>query len=103
MNYILLLISYSKVTNKLCLQNGNVIHFTVMDHDLMWSNDFEGEAFLDISTIPGVCGELSDGCNDLKHAELFLIHPKGNPDMANDKLFMYSQQMNDMFLFRLSK
>ena len=61
----------------LCKVPGTVIHFTVMDHDLMWSNDFEGEAFIDLSTVPGLRGELGDGgYRDLKIFELNLLHPK---------------------------
>lgn len=54
-----------------------MIHFTVMDHDLVFSNDFEGEALLDITTLPGVKGDLGEGgYKDLKYVELPLIRPK---------------------------
>lgn len=63
---------------KSCFQAGNVIHFTVMDHDLVWSNDFEGEAFLELQSLPGVRNDLGEGgYKDLKYTELFLIRPKG--------------------------
>lgn len=45
-----------------------------MDHDLVWSNDFEGEAFLQINKLPGVDPEAT---NELKQIELALTHPKG--------------------------
>ena len=48
-----------------------------MDHDLVFSNDFEGEAFLDITALPGVRGDLGEGgYKDLKYTELSLIRPK---------------------------
>lgn len=54
-----------------------MIHFTVMDHDLMWTNDFEGEAFMDLLSIPGLHGDLGDGgFQDLKQIELWLMQPK---------------------------
>ena len=65
---------------KLCLQPGSVIHFTVMDHDLVWSNDFEGEAFLELANVPGIRSDLGDGgYKDLKFVELILIQPKAYP------------------------
>ena len=60
------------------MHSGNVIHFTVMDHDLVWSNDFEGEAFLELQSLPGVRTDLGEGgYKDLKYTELFLTRPKG--------------------------
>lgn len=56
--------------------SGGYIHFTVMDHDLMWSNDFEGEAFLDISKISGINND-NRPLDELKAIELALTHPKG--------------------------
>ena len=48
-----------------------------MDHDIMWSNDFEGEAFIELSQVPGVKSELGDSLADLVPIELYLTHPKG--------------------------
>ena len=49
-----------------------------MDHDLVWSNDFEGEAFLELQSLPGVRTDLGEGgYKDLKYTELFLTRPKG--------------------------
>jgi hypothetical protein len=47
-----------------------------MDHDLMWSNDFEGEAFLEISKITGIYND-NRASDELKQIELALTHPKG--------------------------
>ena len=41
----------------------------------MWSNDFEGEAFLQICKLPGVHPE-SRTFEELKQFELALTHPK---------------------------
>ena len=69
---------FSKIPEKLCLQQGNVLHFTVMDHDLMWSTDFEGEAFVELASIPGIKSDLSEASfKDIKLYELCLIQPKG--------------------------
>ena len=68
------------MTEKECKLSGGIIHFTVMDHDLMWSNDFEGEAFLEISKLPGIPNEsMNDSrpLDELKQIELSLTHPKG--------------------------
>ena len=69
----------SKIPEKLCLQSGGVLHFTVMDHDLLsWSNDFEGEGFLELAVLPGVKGDIGEGAyKNLKYTELNLIQPKG--------------------------
>lgn len=67
----------SKVPEALCLKAGTIIHFTVMDHDLVWTNDFEGEAFLELNSLPGVHGDLGqNGYKNLKYVELPLIRPK---------------------------
>jgi len=48
-----------------------------MDHDLVWSNDFEGEAFLELYSVPGFKNDLGDGgYKDLKYLELNLIRQK---------------------------
>ena len=71
---------FSRLTEKECNLSGGVIHFTVMDHDLMWSNDFEGEAFLDMSKVIGIPNESSSEnrpLDELRQIELALTHPKG--------------------------
>ena len=75
-----LLVFSSRLTEKECSLPGGIIHFTVMDHDLMWSNDFEGEAFLEICKLSGIPNELNNDnrpLDDLKQIELSLTHPKG--------------------------
>jgi hypothetical protein len=50
-----------------------------MDHDLMWSNDFEGEAFLEISKLSGISNDSNSDnrpLDELKQIELSLTHPK---------------------------
>ncbi|CAF1576139.1 unnamed protein product [Adineta ricciae] len=68
-----------RLTEKECNLSGGVIHFTVMDHDLMWSNDFEGEAFLDMSKVIGIPNESNSEnrpLDELRQIELALTHPK---------------------------
>ncbi|CAF4370314.1 unnamed protein product, partial [Rotaria sp. Silwood2] len=65
-----------RLTEKECNLSGGIIHFIVMDHDLMWSNDFEGEAFLEIWKITGVNND-NRAVDELKQIELALTHPKG--------------------------
>ncbi|CAF4554622.1 unnamed protein product [Rotaria sp. Silwood1] len=68
-----------RLTEKECTLSGGFIHFIVMDHDLMWSNDFEGEAFLEISKLPGIPNDSTNDCrslDELKKIELPLTHPK---------------------------
>ena len=48
-----------------------------MDHDLVWSNDFEGEAFLEISKISGINHD-NRPLDELKIFELALTHPKSS-------------------------
>lgn len=46
----------------------------------MWSNDFEGEAFLEISKLPGVINDSNNenrSVDELKPIEISLTHPKG--------------------------
>ena len=69
--------SISKVPRDLCLQPGNVIQFTIMDHDLMWTNDFEGEAYLELCQVPGVRDDLNENEHkSLPTIELYLTNPK---------------------------
>jgi hypothetical protein len=69
----------SRLTEKECSLSGGFIHFTVMDHDLMWSNDFEGEAFLEIGKITGINHD-NRALDELKQIELALTHPKGKKE-----------------------
>lgn len=59
---------------------------TVLDHDTLMTDDFEGEAFLALKGIPGIAGskqEAADGFNSQPDAtpaqiRLPLMHPKPN-------------------------
>jgi len=69
-----------RLTEKECNLSGGFLHFTVMDHDLMWSNDFEGEAFLEMSKLAGMPSDSNNDnrlLDELKPIELSLTHPKG--------------------------
>uniref|UniRef100_A0A158R5N8 BAI1-associated protein 3 n=1 Tax=Syphacia muris TaxID=451379 RepID=A0A158R5N8_9BILA len=50
-----------------------MIHFIVMDHDFLRSNDFAGEAFLQLNDVPGY-GPAAG--TTLKQFNLILIHPQ---------------------------
>ncbi|KAK6060193.1 C2 domain protein [Cooperia oncophora] len=52
-----------------------MLHFTVMDHDYLQSNDFAGEAFLELADVPGF-GVA--GGNTLRQFNLMLIQPVQN-------------------------
>ncbi|KAL1129161.1 hypothetical protein AAG570_013692 [Ranatra chinensis] len=65
------------VTLEQCKSEAAMIAFTVMDHDVLTANDFAGEAFLSLSSIPGVSSASSaDNFHGLKHVELPLMHQK---------------------------
>ncbi|KMQ96482.1 bai1-associated protein 3-like protein, partial [Lasius niger] len=61
-----------------CRDPNAMILFTVMDHDVLTANDFAGEAFLGLSTIPGVADTNTsiENFHGLKHQELPLMHQK---------------------------
>ncbi|CEF60676.1 C2 domain and Munc13 homology 1 domain and Mammalian uncoordinated homology 13, domain 2 and Mammalian uncoordinated homology 13, subgroup, domain 2-containing protein [Strongyloides ratti] len=50
-----------------------MIHFIVMDHDFLRSNDFAGEAFLELSEVPGFGN--TQVSSTLRQFNLILIHP----------------------------
>ncbi|XP_063228828.1 BAI1-associated protein 3 [Bacillus rossius redtenbacheri] len=66
------------VTLEQCRAEGAMILFTVMDHDVLTSNDFAGEAFLALGSIPGVADNNSsiDNFHGLKAIDLVLMHQK---------------------------
>lgn len=70
------------VTLDQCRSPAAMIAFTVMDHDVLTANDFAGEAFLALGSIPGVAdtGIGVDNFHGLKHVELILLQQqnKGN-------------------------
>ncbi|XP_064115164.1 BAI1-associated protein 3-like [Macrobrachium nipponense] len=81
-----------------CQSEGAMILFTLMDHDVITCNDFGGEAFLSLNTIPGVVPSSAsvDNFHGLKPIELNLMFQK-DPDnimlkvletRTNDKMAM---------------
>jgi BAI1-associated protein 3 len=68
----------SSVTSEQCKSEGAMILFTVMDHDVLTSNDFAGEAFLSLYNIPGVDDNNTsiDNFHGLKTVDLCLMHQK---------------------------
>ncbi|XP_069958195.1 BAI1-associated protein 3 isoform X2 [Cherax quadricarinatus] len=64
-----------------CQSEGAMILFTVMDHDVITCNDFGGEAFLSLNTIPGVVPSSTsvDNFHGLKPIEFNLMFQK-DPD-----------------------
>lgn len=65
------------VTLEQCRVPGAMILFTVMDHDVLTANDFAGEAFLALGSIPGVNSTCNaDNFHGLKHVDLPLMHQK---------------------------
>lgn len=65
-----------------CRNPNAMVLFTVMDHDVLTANDFAGEAFLGLSTIPGVADTNTniDNFHGLKHQELPLMHQKNRSE-----------------------
>ena len=55
----------SCVSTDQCRTRGAVILFTVMDHDFLMTNDFAGEVYLSLNTIPGISGEEVSGFSPL--------------------------------------
>lgn len=51
-----------------------MILFTVMDHDVITSNDFAGEGFLSLNSIPGVLAPLTHDINTIDRVDLILMH-----------------------------
>ena len=54
---------------------GDMLHFIVMDHDFLLSNDFAGEAYLDLADVPGVRSSASTP-QTLRQFNLILMHPE---------------------------
>ncbi|CAL9708834.1 unnamed protein product [Knipowitschia caucasica] len=68
-----------------CRSPGACLMVTVFDHDTLMADDFEGEAFLALRSIPGVGGAQQDVDSDPPDAppaqiRLPLMHPKPNED-----------------------
>lgn len=66
------------VTLEKCQSPGACLLVTVLDHDTLRSDDFEGEAFLSLKAVPGVAG----GPHNPEPAQirLPLMHPKPNSE-----------------------
>ncbi|KAI6214820.1 Protein unc-13-like protein D [Aphelenchoides besseyi] len=69
-----------------------LVHFVVMDHDMFRSNDFAGEAFLDLTEVPGF--GTAGVSNTLRQFNLVLIHSsnKGNQKKKISNLRLRSQR-----------
>lgn len=61
--------------------------FTVMDHDMMTRNDFEGETFLSLSSVPGVNG--GENISNIAPIDMPLLQPKEKSEhlLSNKVLF----------------
>ncbi|XP_067100651.1 protein unc-13 homolog D isoform X3 [Osmerus mordax] len=65
-----------------CQSPGASLVVTVLDHDTLRTDDFEGEAFLALKAVPGVGGGAGGDAADATPARIHLklIHPKPNDD-----------------------
>ena len=54
---------------------GAMLAFTVMDHDVVFQNDFGGEALFSLAAVPGISGEDMSGFEALNVVDLPLMHP----------------------------
>uniref|UniRef100_A0AAR2LDQ4 Unc-13 homolog D (C. elegans) n=1 Tax=Pygocentrus nattereri TaxID=42514 RepID=A0AAR2LDQ4_PYGNA len=67
------------VTLEQCQSAGACLLVTVLDHDTLRSDDFEGEAFLSLKAVPGVAGGGAPNPNPAQ-IRLPLLHPKPNSE-----------------------
>lgn len=81
----------SSVHVEQCRDPNAMILFTVMDHDVLTANDFAGEAFLGLSTIPGVADTNTsiENFHGLKHQELPLMHQKNRSESKTRLFFKF--------------
>ncbi|KAK5850422.1 hypothetical protein PBY51_001305 [Eleginops maclovinus] len=69
-----------------CQADGACLVVTVLDHDTLKTDDFEGEAFLGLREVPGVPGQMERNELGLQpdavpaQIRLSLMHPKPNED-----------------------
>lgn len=77
------------VTLEQCQTEGAMICFTVMDHDVLTANDFGGEAFLALGTIPGVADYSSsvENFHGLKQIELPLMQQRDKSKFFKNNSF----------------
>lgn len=67
---------YSSVSADKCSKDCSVIHFALMDHDVMFQNELAGEAFLQLCHLPGLRGEQTKNFAGLREITLPLLHPQ---------------------------
>lgn len=65
-----------------CRHESAMILFTVMDHDVITSNDFAGEAFLSLNSIPGVLAPLPHDINSIDRVDLILMHQQNKGEQS---------------------
>lgn len=87
----------SSVSVEQCRSPDAMVLFTVMDHDVLTANDFAGEAFLGLSTIPGVTDTNAsiDNFHGLKHTELPLMQQKNRSKLMNELCNQFSFPLFD--------
>ncbi len=66
-----------------------MLHFIVMDHDFLLSNDFAGEALLDLADVPGF--PSSNSPSTLRQFNLVLMHPSEKGAQSNVRQSNYAQ------------
>ena len=70
------------------MRKGACIMFTVMDHDVLTSNDFAGEGFLPLKSVYGICKKKKSGHLALTPLALPLLNPRdgeGKKKICNNK------------------
>lgn len=75
--------SHSAVSMDQCRHESAMILFTVMDHDVITSNDFAGEAFLSLNSIPGVLTPFPHDINAIDRVDLILMHQQNKGIIEN--------------------
>ncbi|XP_041363362.1 BAI1-associated protein 3-like [Gigantopelta aegis] len=74
------------VTPDQCQHEGATVQFTVMDHDVVFQNDFAGEVFLAMADVPGVDGREISKFDALNTINLPLLQLKQKSHSALDIL-----------------
>lgn len=83
-NILIYFLNLSLVSLDQCLAPGACLVVTVLDHDTLKTDDFEGEAFLALEDIPGVSKDQegdelnSQPDSSPEQKRLPLMHPKPN-------------------------
>lgn len=76
----------SAVSMDQCRHESAMILFTVMDHDVITSNDFAGEAFLSLNSIPGVLTPLPHDINAIDRVDLILMHQQNKGGYSKNSI-----------------